>query len=70
MDFEGIILSEVSQETKTVWDLTYMLSLKKIKLIEKDIRFVVTRCRGMEGRCSKVHTSSYKICKYRNVITQ
>ena len=64
MDLEGIMLSEVTQKKI---DKNYMISLtggtKTNKLIEKQIRFVVTRGWGWEvrelGECGqKVQTSN------------
>ena len=63
------MLSEISQtERQILYDLTYMWDLKKIKLIETEIRFVVATGQGGEGdlgvEVQKVQTSSCKINKF------
>ena len=72
MDLEGIMLSEIRQrKTNTVWSHLYAESKKNMKLIEKEIRFVVTRGGGggggeqeLDEGGQKVPTSSYKINEY------
>ena len=70
MDLEDIMLSEISQiQTQILYDLTYMWNLKKKKLIEKEIRFVVTRGEGCgvgesDEDGQKTQTFNYKINKH------
>ena len=71
MDLEDIMLSKISQtQTQILYDLTYMWNLKKKKkLIEKEIRFVVTRGEGCgvgesDEDGQKAQTFNYKINKH------
>lgn len=55
MDFKGITLSEISQKK------TYMNLKKTSKLIEKEIRLVVTRSRDWGRRNSRTVVKRYKL---------
>ena len=59
-------------ERQIVYDLTYLWNLikknKNAKLVEKEIRYVITRGKlgsGLEEGGQKVQTSSYKMNKYQ-----
>ena len=66
MGLEGILRSEISQtkKHKYFYDLIYMWSVKKKKLIEKEVRLTVTKGTGWGmGNWRKVvkrQISSYK----------
>ena len=70
MELESIMLWHKSdRERQILYDLTYYIETVKKKLIEKEIRFVVTRSRGCEEQeleegDQTVHTSGCKINKY------
>lgn len=61
---QDLIQKEIQRERQIPYDLTHRWDLKKpTKLIEKEIRLVVTRAEGGEGRggrWAKVQTSCYR----------
>lgn len=61
---QDLIQKEIQRERQIPYDLTHRWDLKRpTKLIEKEIRLVVTRAEGGEGRggrWAKVQTSCYR----------